>query len=141
MTHLFDFAAALFEVRVTFTANLKRITELLESSKVGFLMVTVPQPDTIPEALHFVDSVHEHGFHFEGVALNRTLGYFETPTETASPALEVVRALQSREKIVTDALSRSTIPLCAMLPELARDVHSVEDLFHVALALDPDFKL
>jgi anion-transporting ArsA/GET3 family ATPase len=140
MTHLFDFAAALFEVRVTFTANLKRITELLESRKVGFLMVTVPAPDTLGEAMHFVENVREHGFNFEGVALNRTLGYFEPPTQ-AGPALEAVRALQERERKVTEALARSPIPLCAMLPELARDVHSVEDLFHVALALDPDFKL
>jgi anion-transporting ArsA/GET3 family ATPase len=141
MTHLFDFAAALFEVRVSFTANLRRITALLKSSKVGFLMVTVPAPDTIPEAMHFVESVHDHGFHFEGLALNRTLSYFEAPPKNGGPALDLVRALQTREKTVLDSLAKSPIPLCAMLPELARDVHSVEDLFHVALALDPDFRL
>lgn len=147
MTHLFDFAAALFEVRVNFTANLKKITELLESSQVGFLMVTVPAPDTAPEALHFIENVRQHGFRFEGVALNRMIGYFEPPPANGSPpprnapefdeALSVIRALQERERKVIASLSQEPIPLCAKLPELARDVHSVEDLFHVALALTP----
>ena len=150
MTHLFDFASALFEVRVNFTANLKKITALLESKDVGFLMVTVPAPDTAPEALQFIDNVKKHGFHFDGVALNRTLGYFEPPpphaargaeeADEAEQALSVIRALQEREKRVIESLSKKPIPLCAKLPELARDVHSVEDLFHVALALNSDFR-
>jgi anion-transporting ArsA/GET3 family ATPase len=139
MTQLFDFASALFEVRVAFTANLKKITELLESEDVGFLMVTVPAPDTAPEALHFIQSVREHGFRFEGIALNRTVGYFEAPpagaNPEAEPALAVIRAMQEREARVIAAISKEPIPVCTKLPELARDVHSVEDLFHVALAM------
>jgi anion-transporting ArsA/GET3 family ATPase len=141
MTHLLDFASALFEVRVTFTANLKRITQLLESKAVGFLMVAVPSSDTTSEALKFIEDIRAHKFHFDGVALNRTLGYFETPPENSGPALAVIRALQERERLVIESLGRNPVPLCAQLPELARDVHSVEDLFHVALALDPNFKL
>ena len=144
MTHLFDFAAALFEVRVRFAANLKRITELLESPHVGFLMVTVPAPDTVQEPFISSENVQEHHFNFDGVALNRTLSYFETPPSAegaTGEAFAVIRALQEREQHVIEALGRKPIPLCARLPELARDVHSVEDLFHVALALDPDFKL
>ncbi|MGK5081903.1 ArsA-related P-loop ATPase [Bdellovibrionota bacterium FG-1] len=144
ITHLFDFAAALFEVRVAFTANLKRITALLESDQVGFLMVTVPAPDTVPEALHFISNIHDHGFHFDGVAVNRTLSYLGPPQPSDSsastePALEVIRAIQEREHRVIEALAQRPIPLCAKLPELARDVHSVEDLFHVAMALDSKF--
>jgi anion-transporting ArsA/GET3 family ATPase len=140
MTHLFDFAAALFEVRATFTANLGKITGLLESRAVGFVMVTVPAPDTTPEALHFIDSIHEHRFHFDGEALNRTLGYFEEPPASApNPALSVIRAIQERERLVVESLARNPIPVCAQLPELARDVHSVEDLLYVAMALDPAY--
>ena len=151
MTHLLDFASALFEVRVRFTANLHRIMELLASKDVGFVMVTVPAPDTAPEALHFIKNVREHGFNFDGLALNRTLGYFETPPPASagaadkdgalSEAFNVIRALQAREKRVIEAITRDPIPLCAKLPELARDVHSVEDLFHVALALDANYRL
>jgi hypothetical protein len=114
---------------------------------VGFLMVTVPAPDTAPEALHFIDNVRDHGFNFDGIALNRTLNYFGPPPAAPEPgagpewekAFQVIRASQERERRVLESLAREPIPLCAKLPELARDVHSVEDLFHVAMALNSDF--
>ncbi len=143
MTSLFEFASALFEVQVGFTANLKRITELLESPDVGFLMVTVPAPDVVPEAKHFIQTLKDHRFHFDGVALNRTLGYMNVPGSQAAggdaaleKAYEIIRAAQNREKRVISELESSSIALRALLPELARDVHSVEDLFYVAMAFD-----
>lgn len=136
MTHLFDFTAALFEVRTGFTANLKRITELLKSKDVGFLMVTTPTPETVEEIRHFVDTLHDHQFRFEGVALNRTLGYLEVEEKERSQPYLVLRGLQKRERHVLEELSRTGIPLCAKLPEMARDVHSLEDLFHVAMAFE-----
>lgn len=159
MTHLFDFAQSLFEVRVGFIQNLKHITALLESRDVGFLLVAAPTPDTAPELRHFIESIREHRFHFDGVALNRTLSYFSiTEAErdevrrSTDPelkkALELLDALQARELKATEALTQtiaeilgntrqySESPLYAKLPELARDVHSVEDLFHVAMAFD-----
>ncbi len=143
MTHLFEFAQSLFEVRVTFAANLKRITGLLESSEVGFVMVAGPSPEAAPELDHFVRSIESHRFHFDGIAINRTLGYLGMDTEAGdSPelkaALGLIRALQQREHQAIEKLtagSRSRA-LYSKLPELARDVHSVEDLFHVAMALD-----
>jgi anion-transporting ArsA/GET3 family ATPase len=142
MTSLFEFASALFEVRVRFTANLKKVTALLESEQVGFLMVTTPQPDTVQEAAQFIRSIGEHRFHFDGLALNRTLSYLPAgqpasePVESpqASEALAIIAALQAREKLVLEQLHGNSIPICATLPELARDIHSVEDLFHVAMA-------
>ncbi len=136
MTHLFDFASALFEVRVNFTANLKKMTDLMASPQVGFLMVTTPTPDTVPEAQHFIEQVVSHGFHFDGIALNRTLGYLkihERPSHEG--AIEIIKCLQNREAQVLKQLGKQSIPVLAKLPELARDVHSVEDLFHVAMAL------
>jgi anion-transporting ArsA/GET3 family ATPase len=142
MKNLMDFATDLFEVQANFTANLAHIMKLLESEKVGLVMVAAPSPDTVPESLHFVSTVREHGFHFDGIALNRTLGYLKaqssTPEQGLKPALEVLSALQERERRVLEKLSETrhpAIPICAKVPELARDVHSVEDLFHVALAL------
>ncbi len=140
MTSLIDFASALFEVRVRFTANLKRVTSLLESEEVGFLMVTTPQPDTVQEATQFIRSIGEHRFHFEGVALNRTLSYIpreplgSKQNPNLSAGLEIIAALQKRERLVLEQLRGNSVPICATLPELARDIHSVEDLFHVAMA-------
>jgi anion-transporting ArsA/GET3 family ATPase len=142
MTSLFDFASALFEIRVEFAANLKKIISLLESKDVGFLIVTHPTPDTAPEIGHFIDTLREHHFHFDGVILNRTLSYLKiTDAEWAQaelrPALKVIEALQKRESTALRSILKETSsPPYAMLPELARDVHSLEDLFHVARALD-----
>jgi anion-transporting ArsA/GET3 family ATPase len=138
MTNLFDFASSLFQVQVNFTASLRKITLLLESPEVGFMMVTTPTVDAIDEAKHFIDSVHEHKFSFDGVILNRTLGYLDSKTSVAEygDAFEVIRDLQAREHRVLDNLKRTEIPICAKLPELARDVHSLEDLFYVAMALN-----
>lgn len=141
MTNLFDFASALFEVQVKFAGSVKKITALLESPQVGFLMVTTPTPETTPEASHFIDTLKTRGFQFEGVALNRTLGYLksspikEDPKKNSRPAFQILHALQDREEKVLRTLQENRIAICAKLPELARDIHSVEDLFHVALSL------
>ncbi len=137
--NLFDFASDLFEVQSSFKANLKRITELLESKDVGFLMVTTPMPEVVPEVTHFVEIVGEHRFRFDGVVLNRSLGRLAaapaTPADSAmAQGLAIVQALQERERPVVEGLAKNNIPVRARIPELARDVHSVEDLFHVANA-------
>jgi anion-transporting ArsA/GET3 family ATPase len=136
MTSLFDFASALFKVQVNFKANLQKVTQLLESPQVGFMMVTTPSPDTVPEVKHFIETLRQYQFHFDGVALNRTLSYFKVPDPKPGyeDAFSVLKAHQVREQQVMENLMRNPIPVCAKLPELARDVHSVEDLFHVALA-------
>lgn len=137
MTSLFDFASALFEIRARFTANLKEITHLLQSNQVGFLMVTAPSPDTAPEAAHFMERLRSRKLNFDGIAVNRTLGYLELGDTEAFPAArELLRALQARERRALEKLRHDkNTRICATVPEFARDVHSVEDLFHVALAL------
>jgi anion-transporting ArsA/GET3 family ATPase len=143
MTHLLDFASCLFELRVRFTANLDKITGLLESPDVGFIMVTTPSPDLAPEARHFIQTLKDHRLHFDGVALNRTLSHLNTtdPTDEAKRprGLQLLKALQRTEKEVVSDLEALKIPICAKLPELSRDVHSLEDLLHVAMAFDHTF--
>lgn len=143
MTNLFDFAAALFEVQANFTGSLKKVTALLESNEVGFLMVTTPTPETLPEAQQFIQTLQKNGFHFEGVALNRTLSYLDLKTSPLGfeEQFGVLQALQERERSVSKNLVKNLIPVCAKIPELARDVHSVEDLFHVAMALNSPFDI
>jgi anion-transporting ArsA/GET3 family ATPase len=137
MTSLVDFAAALFELQKGFTAHLRRVTALLESAEVGFVMVTTPTPDTAPEVRHFLRTLQEHKLQFDGVALNRTFSDLKLPDQAENePAFAVLSALQAREGAVLKELASNSIELCARLPELARDVHSVEDLLYVALAFD-----
>jgi anion-transporting ArsA/GET3 family ATPase len=144
MGHLFDFAQALFEVRVNFQKNLSQVTDLLQSSSVGFLFVTSATPDTALEAAHFVESVKKHGFHYDGLLINRTLmglGKDQAPSSFSeySPGIELLDRLQAREERAIDQLSRSlptrTDQIRYLLPELARDIHSLEDLFELATFL------
>ena len=141
MTHLFDFASALFEIQESFTKNLNAIIALLRSSDVGFLMVTTLAPDTAPEAQHFIETLKTQKLHFDGLAVNRTLSYLKSSEKGEgsqnTEALEIISALQKRELRVLEQLKNNGVELSAKLPELARDVHSVEDLFHVAMALRP----
>jgi anion-transporting ArsA/GET3 family ATPase len=155
MTHLFEFAAALFEVRMQFSASLSKVTELLAANSTAFLLVAAPSRDTAPDALHFVQSVSEHGFHFEGILVNRRLEHLglcpETPPAGAPQhlvhAFAVISALQQRESLAMvdlienirkslDMRTDRTIPKCLSLPELARDVHSLSDLHEISLALE-----
>jgi len=142
MTNLVDFATALFDVQGNFTSKLNSMLALLESPDSGFMMVTMATPDTAPEVRHFIETLASHRFRFEGVALNRTLSYFSTDAGQSSGAyaraFEVLQGLQRRERRVLDQLEASDIRVCATVPELARDVHSIEDLLHVALALAPE---
>lgn len=141
MTHLFEFASALFEIRARFTANLNSIMKTLESDDVGFIMVTVPAPDLVPETLHFIETLQRLHFHFDGVAINRSLAHLQDDlsshsqgqTEAYKRALEILEGLRQKEQT---ALGEQKIPLLGRLPELARDVHSVEDLLHLAMAFN-----
>ncbi len=144
MTHLLEFAQALFEVRSAFLKNLGEITQLLKSEQVGFFLVASPQTENTFEIQHFIQSIQSHEFHFDGIILNRTLGTLANPSSTLdnkelNEALEILKALQSSEKKAIAELRQkldSVTPDWILLPELARDVHSIEDLYYVAVDLD-----
>lgn len=144
ITNLVEFSAALLEVQAGFTENLRKVMALLHSEETGFIMVTAPTPDTAPEARSFIEAVQAHELHFDGIAVNRTLGYLreedsgpgQVPTDQERAARDLVRAMQGREEGIVSEICATGAPFCARLPELARDVHSIEDLFHVAMAFD-----
>jgi hypothetical protein len=131
---------------------------LLSQPSTSFLLVAAPSRDTAPDALHFVRTVQEHQFHFEGMVVNRCLSHLGPVQKTSGQdrpsalsahqktALEVIAGLQEREKaaledlhlqlknLSTEGPGRS--PLCLTLPELARDVHSLSDLVEISRALE-----
>lgn len=139
MTHLVDFSSALFEMQSKFAGNLRKVMELLRSDQVGALMVTTASPESAPEIQHFIDTLKSREMNFEGVAINRMLSPLGQPKTNAGTdaddAVALIQSLQERENQVVDEICSSDIPVCVKLPELARDVHSVEDLLYVALAL------
>lgn len=144
ITNLVEFSASLLEVQAGFTENLRKVMALLHSDDTGFLMVTAPTPDTAPEARSFIEAVRMHELHFDGIAVNRTLGYLQdeprdpghAPSDAEQAARELIRAMQGREARILSEIRATGAPFCALLPELARDVHSIEDLFHVAMAFE-----
>lgn len=142
---LFDFGEALFEVQENFLKKLKSIHRLLESEDVGFLLVTAPTPESAPEIGHFLGQIHERGFHFDGVLLNRSLGHLKTESNPSDPAIQLIDALQKRERLAYSLLrefAEKSTPTSdrklfyIQLPELARDVHGLEDLYHVSTLFD-----
>ncbi len=137
MNQLFDFGEALFEVQENFLAKLHGIHRLLQSDDVGFLLVAAPTPESAPEIAHFLGQIHARGFHFDGVLLNRSLGHLETAGD--GPATQLIRALQAREKDAYAKLRGTTDAselFYIQLPELSRDVHGLEDLYHVSTLFD-----
>lgn len=137
MTNLVDFSSALFEMQSKFAGNLRKVMELLQSDQVGALMVTTASPESAPEIQHFIETLKSRGMNFEGVAINRMLSPLGSPAPGAvsDTATALIESLQTRENQIVDQICESDIPVCVKLPELARDVHSVEDLLYVALAL------
>ena len=143
--NLLEFAAGILELQTTFTAKVKRVSDLISSDQVGFIMVTGPTPETLPEFEHFLETLQKRKLEFEGLIVNRTLGSIPVQTEDLQSAptdlkraLETLQSLQEREKRVTAQLKYRALDkgFFIQIPELSRDVHQMEDLFHVSLSLD-----
>lgn len=142
MSNLLEFAQSLFDVQAKFSENLKKIMALLESQDVGFVLTAAPIPDFAPELESFVKSIGQHRFHFDGLLLNRCLSGLKSAKQSETNAAlgpEVTALLESlwaREELAQSQLLNvleQNRPI-ARLPELTRDVHTLEDLFHVATA-------
>ncbi|MBI3534902.1 MAG: hypothetical protein HY072_05395, partial [Deltaproteobacteria bacterium] len=133
---LFDFASSIFQIRAEFQTNLKNILELLRSEKTTFFLVTSPGAQNTLELEHFVQSLQQHRFSWDGIALNRSLSYLLVTGGSLEKSLEIIRMLQNKEKTMLLEIQKKLQPKSIIIvPELARDVHSLEDLYHVALAL------
>lgn len=130
LTHLMEFAQAIFEVQHKFSTNLMRIRDLLKSEQVGFLLVTTPRFDNMKELDQFISRLGERQYIFDGIAINRSVSHLENDNQS-----EIVTALKSLEEAaISKITSRLSAKIITRLPELARDVHSIEDLSYVAQA-------
>jgi len=139
ISNLYDFTATMFQVKDGFTRSLKRIKELLHSPEVGFVLVSSPSIHTLPQLKMLKESLEKESYAFDGLILNRSIDYMKAADTINSASdlttgLKLIEEMRTREKQVLEELS-STLS-CQRLPELSRDVHSMEDLYHVAKALD-----
>lgn len=146
--HLLEFAQHLIQLQEKFTDKVRRVSSLLASEEVGFVMVTGAHPETLPEFRHFIEEIQKAQLHFDGLIVNRTLGTLDSPSVGTNPpsdlkkALTILTALQKREEKITRELEQQIQSnlknpvFMVRAPELVRDVHSMEDLFHVSKALD-----
>lgn len=141
MGNLFDFGRSLFEVRVGFAANLKNLMALLRSPDVGFITVSSPllaaaggRPN--PDIAELLERLERERYPYDGMLLNRCLS--EIPASSVSiPVLDATREAESQAIRSLDAQGApSNLKILRRVPELARDVHSLEDLIHVARTLD-----
>ncbi|MCC7441503.1 MAG: hypothetical protein IT285_07720, partial [Bdellovibrionales bacterium] len=158
LSHLVEFSTALFEVRMPFAENLKRVIALLQSERCGVVLVAAPAADTAPDLQRFITSALERNLRLDGMILNRTYsGIALTEDDRAraaaearagrpglGEALEILESLAAEEKTVLADLesclngprnesdARGPAPFLLRVPQLARDVHTLEDLAQVA---------
>jgi hypothetical protein len=136
MGYLLEFARAIFEIRAGFAYHLNRVIELLESDRTGVVLVTGAHADFAEELSHFKRHLMTHGLKLEALFVNRTLSAYpttQTTTNDTSPGMRLLLALRERESMAIVKLKQATGQLqTTLMPELARDVHTFEDLLHVA---------
>jgi anion-transporting ArsA/GET3 family ATPase len=147
MGHMMDFVAALFEVRVGFSDHLRRMVQLMESEDVGVILVSGAHSDFTDELTHFRQHLEKHRLKLDGMIVNRTIGAYRDEqsgsdsSEGSSEfklAVDLLRSLKGREERGLTNLKRSVAVGSfepRLMPELARDVHNLSDLVHVAKRL------
>lgn len=145
ITHLLEFFRSLFDIQEPFLRSIRQIDALLRSQEVGLLIVSAPTPTSQKELEHLTQDLQKRNLNLDGLILNRSLAYFTITEEERirskelglENSLEVIAAVCEEEKHVIQSLPSGRLAQLSMtlLPELARDVHSLEDLNHVANAL------
>jgi anion-transporting ArsA/GET3 family ATPase len=147
MSHMLDFVTVLFEMRTGFMDHLRRMIRLMESEDVGVMLVTGAHSDFSEELSHFRGHLEKHGIRLDGMVVNRTIGAYRDEGAEVPPAsdaefrsaVDLLRSLKGREERGLANLKKVVAggnleP--RLMPELARDVHDLEDLVQIARRLD-----
>ncbi len=143
MSNFIEFAIALFDLRIAFTKELKNVENLLHSERVGFCLVAAPSSDLAPDIRHLVGQLNEKGFQFSSFFINRCVSSLNTQDWTPmekneKEALELIEDIQTQEKETIEEIfnflqsNQNTEPYFKKIPQMSRDIHSMEDLFYVA---------
>ena len=127
-------AQSMLELQTQFALNLRGIEALLTSKELGFLIVTSPQEQAAQTAESFRQFLAQRHFQYDGWILNRSLEHL-TPDPVPPQIHEILSQAQRFEAELKSHLNHH--PWIASVPELARDVHSIEDLIYVSQFLGP----
>lgn len=137
---LVDFSESLFQIEPKFSTNLKHIIEMLESSDVGFMMVSVPSQDLLKETERVIIEIQKRNIHFEGIFLNRSLldleSQFSPSIIGSNSAYSLLRELQKREQEMTKSKMLSNATPVIRIPEMTKDPHSLESLIFLATFIE-----
>jgi len=143
LNHMFELASLGSIVQDEFVKDVKRVNETLGSADVGYVLVSAPTPETISETKHLAGELKSLGRQLDAVILNRTLSYLtiEENQIGSSPGLTVLKTIQMREarvekELFSDVYGEEQKPISKRLPELSRDIRSLEDLVYISSALD-----
>ncbi|NDD90729.1 hypothetical protein EBZ37_01400 [bacterium] len=147
MSYLMEFVTILFEVRIGFSDHLRRMIRLMESEEVGVILVTGAHCDFSEELAHFRGHLEKHGLKLDGMVVNRTIGAYRDEGPEVPPAeetefrsaVDLLRNLKGREERGLQNLKKTVAGDSIsprLMPELARDVHDLKDLVHIARRLE-----
>ena len=147
ITHLIDFATLLSEIQVPFMNKVKRVSDLLSSKDLGFVLAAAPSVENLPDFEHLLVTLREKRFLLDAILLNRSLSAIPAPTQedrAREPALELFAHLQERERTVIRSIESSphlmslksenlvSSNTIQTIPQFNRDIHSLKDLIYVS---------
>ena len=127
---LIEFSSALFEVRERFKENLDRIERTLHADTTRYLVVTTPREESIHSIQELSQYLQNSERSLAGVLLNRTLSALPSESPTSTPSNpEWFHSLLEDERRVLGLFQNQLKITSMMLPELNRDILSLEDLY------------
>ncbi|MEK7691000.1 MAG: ArsA-related P-loop ATPase, partial [Bdellovibrionota bacterium] len=139
VSNLFDFGARLFDVRARFSRDLDEIMKILRSPDCTFGMVTAPHAEAHSDFRALRENLRDRKLGFDVLFANRLLGAIPLAAAGAiadqSPIVlrahdQFIRMREFETRHLT-ALTREALReqiLFSKVPELARDVHTLDDL-------------
>lgn len=132
---LIEFFQLLHGIQDRLGARLKAIQGLIQRPETKFWLVAGPHPETLHAIETLQDELRGRGLVLQRCILNRTLSHLGTGTHDPSLSPQIMEWFQASLDAEQSVLDRLSFGEISLLPELSRDVHSLEDLAHVAHTL------
>lgn len=150
VSELLEFCGILFELQGGFLKAMDQIAAVFESEILSFLFVTRVDEPLSKELLQLLEFIRSKNYCFDGVFLNRCLSQIKTRTnlpEDLQESADLLKHLIATEADQVENISRILSEIHDMpnrrsqfvfpVPEMTRDIRTLEDLVRVAFAMDP----
>lgn len=132
VTHLIEFVTLLLEVQKPFNERLSRVSKILKSDNLSFLIVASGTTSALNELLALANLIRAKSFQLGGIILNRSLGHLTSEPGDEPKVALLIEEIQKRENHVITELTQNGLKPKSIIPELARDVHTLADLMLIA---------